>query len=173
MRTYRLASHLDIENIVVLVESAYRGDSSRLGWTTEADFIDGQRTDKQEIIEILENTNNVLILCEDNGELLASVQLNKSSDHAYLGMFAVDPAKQGSGIGLALLKQAERFVQKEWNSLALRMSVISIREELIAWYSRHGYLKTGKITRFPYGEPRYGIPNRDDLILERMEKKFA
>lgn len=173
MLSYRLASKEDIESIIDLVESAYRGDSSRLGWTTEADFIDGQRTDRQEIIEILEKDNQIIILGEKDGQIFASVQLNKSSDHAYLGMFAVDPTMQGNGIGLSLLKYAEEFVQKEWNSQGLRMSVISIREELIAWYTRHGYEKTGKITSFPYEEPRYGIPNRDDLVLERMEKLFA
>lgn len=173
MLSYRLASKEDIKNIVDLVESAYRGDSSRLGWTTEADFIDGQRTDPQEIIEILEKDEQVIILGEKDGRILASVQLNKSSNHAYLGMFAVEPTMQGHGMGLSLLKYAEEFVQKEWNSLGLRMSVISIREELIAWYARHGYEKTGKTTRFPYEESRYGIPNRDDLVLERMEKLFA
>lgn len=173
MLSYRLASKEDINSIVAIVESAYRGDSSRLGWTTEADFIDGQRTDAQEVIEILEKDNQVLILGEEDGQIFASVQLNKSSDHAYLGMFAVDPTMQGKGIGLSLLKYAEEFVQKEWSSQGLRMSVISIREELIAWYARHGYVKTGQITSFPYEEPRYGIPNRDDLVLERMEKIFS
>ena len=88
-------------------------------------------------------------------------------------MFAVDPVKQGKGVGLAVLKQAERFVQDGWNSAALCMSVISIREELINWYFRHGYQKTGKTSLFPYGEPRFGIPNRDDLLLETLEKIFV
>ena len=173
MLTYRLACKADITKIVALVESAYRGNSSRLGWTTEADFIDGQRTDQQEVTELLHKADSVFLLCEDKGQLLASVQLNKLADKAYLGMFAVDPVKQGKGVGLAVLKQAERFVQDGWNSAALCMSVISIRKELINWYFRHGYQKTGKTSLFPYGEPRFGVPNRDDLLLETLEKKFV
>ncbi|MDH5425690.1 MAG: GNAT family N-acetyltransferase [Gammaproteobacteria bacterium] len=172
MLTYRLAVKADIDNIVKLVESAYRGDSSRQGWTTEADFIAGQRTDRQEIMEILAKPDHVILLCEYRSRLMASVQLNRDSAKAYLGMFAVEPPKQGQGIGLSLLKQAESYVLKEWGSVALNMRVISTREELINWYCRHGYEKTGKSTPFPYAEPRYGIPNRDDLELETLEKKL-
>lgn len=172
MLTYRLATPEDITSIVTLVELAYRGESSRLGWTTEADFIDGQRTDKEEVSELLGKEHHVMMLCEEHGQLVATVQLNQSSKHAYLGMFAVDPLKQSKGLGLALLKEAETFVQEKWSSNALCMSVISIREELIAWYCRHGYVKTEKMSEFPYHEPRYGIPNRDDLVLVSLEKKF-
>lgn len=172
MLTYREATTNDIENIVRLVESAYRGDSSRQGWTTEADFIDGQRTDRQEVSGILEKPNHAFLLCEDSDKLVATTQLNKLSNNAYLGMFAVDPLQQSNGIGLSLLKQAEQYVQATWGSQALMMSVISIRVELIAWYNRHGYKKTGKVSLFPYAEPRYGIPNRDDLVLETLKRSF-
>lgn len=173
MFTYRVATIDDIENIVRLVESAYRGDSSRHGWTTEADFIDGQRTDREEVLSLLEKPNHAFLLCEEGDQLVATTQLNKTPDKAYLGMFAVDPLKQGGGIGLSLLKQAEKYVQDRWGSRSLQMSVISIRTELIDWYMRHGYKKTGVVSFFPYGEPRYGIPNRDDLVLEMLEKKLV
>jgi len=172
MLTYRQGLSADIDKIVTLVDSAYRGDSSRAGWTTEADFIDGQRTERQEIIEILERSASTILLCEDDGQLVATVQLNKSADKAYLGMFAVDPQRQATGLGIKLLNQAENFVQKEWNSGSMRMLVISIRKELISWYQRHGYNKTGSTKPFPYGETRFGIPKRDDLVLEILEKRF-
>ena len=172
MLTYRQGLSADIDKIVTLVDSAYRGDSSRAGWTTEADFIDGQRTERQEIIEILERPASTILLCEEDEQLVATVQLNKSGEHAYLGMFAVDPLRQATGLGLKLLNQAESFVQAEWNSECMRMVVISIREELINWYQRHGYCKTGKTKPFPYGEARFGLPKRDDLVLEVLEKQF-
>jgi len=172
MLTYRQGSSSDIDKIVTLVDSAYRGDSSRAGWTTEADFIDGQRTDRQEIIEILERSDSAILLCEADGQLVATVQLNKSGDSAYLGMFAVDPQRQAMGLGLKLLNQAENFVQTEWSSKCMRMLVISIREELISWYQRHGYQKVGKTKPFPYGEERFGLPKRDDLVLEILKKNF-
>ena len=172
MLTYRQGLNADIDKIVTLVDSAYRGDSSRAGWTTEADFIDGQRTERQEIIDILARPASTILLCEDDGQLVATVQLNKSGDGAYLGMFAVDPQRQATGLGIKLLDQAESFVQEEWSSECMRMLVISIRKELISWYQRHGYNKTGKTKPFPYGETRFGIPKRDDLVLEILEKRF-
>ena len=179
MLNFRLAEQADITDIVALVESAYRGDQSKKGWTTEADFIDGQRTDQEEVRDLMTKPDSFFLLCEsqildqDQNKLLASVQLNKSADKAYLGMFAVDPLKQGEGIGLALLKQAEHFVQNQWHSKALQMTVISIRQELINWYLRHDYIRTGQLKSFPYEEPRFGKPKRDDLVLEVLEKKLC
>jgi len=172
MLTYRLASKADIENIVTLVESAYRGESSRQGWTTEADFIKGQRTDYDEVATLMNASNNAFLLCESGGRLLASVHLCKLGNKACLGMFAVEPSGQGQGTGKALLLQAEHYAVRQWHCVAMLMTVISIRSELIHWYLRQGYMKTGKFKAFPYEEPRYGIPLRHDLVLETLEKKF-
>jgi len=170
--TFRIAQQADISDIVSLVESAYRGASSFQGWTTEAAFIDGQRTDDKEVTELMSKSDSIFMLCYQSQQLTGSVQLERQKDKAYLGMFAVDPDIQGSGFGSSLLKQAESYARDEWDSKAMRMTVITIRDELINWYLRQGYTATGIFKQFPYEEPRFGRPKRNDLMLEIYEKKI-
>jgi len=170
---YRLAEEKDTDDIVALVESAYRGEKSKQGWTSEAYFINGQRTDAEEVSSLMCRENSALVLCFDNDELLATIQIQKNDDECYLGMFAVQPQKQSSGIGSMLLKQAENYAQQQWSCRVMRMLVISIRQELIEWYQRKGYRSTGEKQRFPYHEPRFGLPARDDLMLDTYEKQLT
>jgi ribosomal protein S18 acetylase RimI-like enzyme len=169
---FRIATNNDVTDIVALVHSAYRGESSRAGWTTEADFLDGTRTDSQEVSDIINTPDNLILLCEQANQLLASVHLQKQGNTAYLGMFAVHPAMQNTGIGKSLLHAAELMAQQQWQCDHIHMTVITLRSELIAWYERRGYQRTGILKPFPYGQPRYGMPKRDDLLLEVIEKKF-
>ena len=169
---YRIATINDITRIIELVHSAYRGESSRAGWTTESDFIDGTRTDSQEITDIINTPNNIIVLTEQDNQLLASVHLQKQGNTAYLGMFAVDPTVQNTGIGKSLLNAAELTAQQQWQCDRVHMTVITIRNELISWYERRGYQRTGIFKPFPYGIARYGKPKRDDLVLEILEKQL-
>ena len=171
MRTFRQASLKDTTNIYRLVESAYRGEASRAGWTTEADLIDGQRTDTIEISCILNRTGNRIILCEEKEQLLGSMHIAQKEDYAYLGMFAVRPDCQGKGVGKDMLSYAEDMVFSEMECNWLEMTVITQRKDLIGWYQRRGYEVSGKTRPFPYGDTRYGIPRRDDLILEVLKKR--
>ncbi len=145
-----------------LVESAYRGESSRVGWTTEADLLDGQRTDAAEVGSIMRRPGSVIILAESDDGLVGSCQLERhGEDAAYFGMFAVRPSEQGAGIGRALIGEARRLAQ-EWGCAVLRMTVIRQREDLIAWYRRLGFHPTGETEPFPYGDERFGRPRRPD-----------
>lgn len=171
---FRAARNADIDAIVALAESAYRGDASRAGWTTEADLLDGQRTDAREVAELIANPAVRLLLAERDGRLLACCVVERLSDEhagdAYFGMFSVRPEAQGNGTGRALLAEGERVARDEWHARAMRMSVIDARNELIAWYERRGYRRTGEYKPFPYGDPRFGIPKRDDLRFEWLVK---
>lgn len=169
---YRLATEKDAQAIAALVNSAYRGDSSKQGWTTEADLLGGQRTDREAISETIQKANNVFLLCFQNEDLLGSVHLVQQNENCYLGMFTVQPTLQGSGIGKQFIQAAEDFARKEWNSKSVSMSVIVQRTELISWYERRGYAKTGKTFPFPYGDERFGIPKRDDLSMIELKKIF-
>lgn len=165
----RYATQDDVKDIVALVQSAYRGESSRRGWTTEADLLDGQRTDVDEVSSLIGAADNFILIHQPQ-QLLASMHLARRTDHAYLGMFAVHPVMQGRGLGAQMLQRAEQIAFKEWNKPSMRMTVISLRTELIDWYRRHGYQDTGEICDFPYGEPRFGLPRRDDLVLKILSK---
>jgi ribosomal protein S18 acetylase RimI-like enzyme len=168
--SWRKATEQDTEALSLLVNSAYRGDVSRAGWTTEADLLDGQRTDPQSLQELVSDPASVLLLLEDAGALIGCVNLRKKPGCAYLGMLTVKPTLQAAGIGKKLLAIAEGFVSREWNLPRIEMTVIIQRESLIAWYERRGYRRTGKRERFPYGDARFGLPKRDDLEFEVLEK---
>lgn len=171
--SFRAAAPADVPAIVALVESAYRGDASRAGWTTEADLLDGQRTDVAEVTRLLSGRGSVILLAEREGAAVACCHLEHRGDHAYFGMFAVSPGAQAAGVGRALLAEAERFARAEWSAPEQRMTVISAREDLIAWYERRGYRRTGERSPFPYGDERFGIPRRDDLEFETLVKPLG
>ncbi|HEY5970469.1 MAG TPA: GNAT family N-acetyltransferase [Pseudoxanthomonas sp.] len=172
--TFRPATFADIPALVELVTSAYRGDLSRQGWTTEADILDGQRIDAEVLRGDIERPRSRVILAErghgGNGELLACVHVAEEDGAGYLGMFSVRPDGQGSGIGKRVMVEAERYAREDLQLPAMRMTVIDIRDELIAFYERRGYRRTGIKKPFPYGDERFGIPKRDDLRFEVLEK---
>lgn len=170
--SYRTAAAGDIPAVVALVESAYRGDASRAGWTTEADLLDGRRTGADEIAALLERPGSLILLAERDGELLASAHLEQHGEVAHFGMFAVRPGLQGSGLGRAVLAEAERIARSDWGCREMQMTVIVQREELIAWYGRRGYRRTGRFQPFPYGDARFGLPRRDDLRFEYLVKSL-
>ena len=159
---FRNAVAADIPAIVALVESAYRGEVSRAGWTTEADFLDGQRIDAEGVAADIGKTGSVIVLAEQDGQLLACCHLENTGEVCYFGMFSVAPHLQGGGIGKQLMQEAER-VALAWQCTAMEMTVIDIRDELIAFYERRGYARTGIKKPFPYGDARFGLPLRDDL----------
>lgn len=169
----RAAGTADVGAIVALVQSAYRGDSGRQGWTTESDLLDGQRTDAADVAALIDRSGSLILLLEEEGRLRASCHLERQGDTAYFGMFAVDPAQQGGGIGKRMLAEAERMAREVWHCRAMHMTVIVQRDELIAWYQRRGYRRTGEHKPFPYGDERFGIPRRDDLRFEVLVKDLV
>lgn len=181
----RAARRDDAEALSALVNAAYRGDSSRVGWTTEADLLGGQRTDPDALRESIaqgETMGDRVLLVHEAVQpsgpaggpaapaIDACVQLERHGDEAYLGMFTVRPTLQGGGLGRRLLAGAEQDARRRWGVTAVHMTVIAQRAELIAWYQRRGYRATGETAPFPYGDARFGEPLRPDLHFVVLRK---
>ncbi|MEO6155568.1 MAG: GNAT family N-acetyltransferase [Thermomonas sp.] len=169
---FRNAGEADIDAIVDLVEGSYRGNASRAGWTTEADLLDGMRIDAPRVREDLERDGSVVLLGERDGIMLACANICVEDGAGYFGMFSVLPGLQGGGIGTRMLAEAERIARDDWRLPVMRMTVIDVRDDLIAFYERRGYKRTGIHKPFPYGDVRFGIPKRDDLRFEILEKSL-
>lgn len=170
--TFTKAEPVDAESLVRLINSAYRGESSRQGWTTEADLLDGRRTDAEDILNLIAAADSLILLCRQGGELRGSVHLQYQDRQVQIGMLAVDPALQGQGIGKRLLAAAEAQARQSWTVERLLMAVIPCREELIAFYERRGYRRTGIKKDFP-ANPALWLPKVTGLSLELLEKPLG
>ncbi len=153
-----------------LVNSAYRGDSSRQGWTTEADLLDGTRTDAAAITELIQNPSITVLKYVNENEIQGCVELRNEHGKLYLGMLTVQPHLQGKGIGKQLLIAAEEEAKKQ-KCASIFMTVISVRQELINWYNRLGYQLTGERKPFAFNDPRFGQPKMK-LEFVVLEKKL-
>lgn len=163
------ATLADVPVLNVLINSAYRGESSKKGWTTEADLLDGIRTDSESLSELLNKPGSVMLLYKNDDEkIVGCVNLQKQNDKIYLGMLTVNPELQGGGVGKRLLKASEDYA-KENGCTKIYMTVISLRKELIAWYERQGYHVTGEKKPFPMNDPKFGLPKTqlDFIVMEK------
>ncbi len=174
--TFRFASAdpAEVQAIVALVDSAYRRPASRTGWTTEADLLDGQRTDAVAVADLIAKPNGELLLADEDAALVGCCQLERRAGGvAYFGMFSVRPGRQGQGRGRAIMAEAERIARHQWAANHMSMTVIRQRTDLIGWYERLGYRWTGQTEPFPYGDERFGIPRRPDLEFLVLSKRLA
>jgi ribosomal protein S18 acetylase RimI-like enzyme len=167
MATITPATEKDIPALDKLVNSAYRGEGSKKGWTTEADLLDGLRTDPGSLLKILQDADAVILKYTGETGIEGCVYLKKKEEALYLGMLTVSPELQAKGIGKQLLAAAETHA-KQQACTKITMTVISVRHELIAWYKRHGYHATGQTEPFP-SDPAFGLP-RLALFFIVMEK---
>lgn len=165
------ANPSDLQPLMALVNSAYRGESSRAGWTTEADLIAGNiRIDEHALSEVLNAPESIVLIYVENNQIIGCVNLQHKGEYLYLGMFSVSPERQNAGIGRKLLRAAEE-VALAWQLSVIRMSVIYLREELISWYNRNGYIETGE--RIPFHEDGMSGKHLKPLEFIILEKNIT
>jgi ribosomal protein S18 acetylase RimI-like enzyme len=159
----------DIVSLNTLINSAYRGEFSKKGWTTEANILEGSRTTEVELLDIIQDASHTILKYSDNGKIIGCVLLKVKANELYLGMLTVSPDLQNSGIGKKLLRQAEVFAV-EMQLPKIVMTVINVREELIAWYNRNGYVDTGAREPFPVSDVFNPITKEplEFMVLEKI-----
>ena len=162
------ATIADAAELSALINSAYRGETSKKGWTTEADLLEGTRTTPKELATIITTPHHYLLKFIRDEKIIGSVLLIAKKDVLYFGMLTVSPELQNSGIGKQLLQAAEQLAQQLELS-RIQMTVIGIRKELLAWYMRNGYEDTGVREPFPFGEGDKALTSEplDFIVLEK------
>lgn len=160
----------DIPALNTLINSAYRGESSKKGWTTEANLLEGKRTTEEELTAIFLDPKNTFLKYTENDKIIGSVLLVEKEHQLYVGMLTVSPELQNSGIGKKMLAEAEVHA-KTLGLSTLSMTVVSVRSELIAWYNRHGYVDTGEREPFPASDIHINVSDKP-LEFIHLEKKI-
>lgn len=169
---FRFARADDVAAVAALVERAYRGPESAKGWASEADILTGPRSSVAEIAELIARADSRFVMAEDADGLAACALIQDHGEgRAYFGMFAVAPDRQIGGIGKTVMAEAERAVAALWRARSLSLTVISIRDTLIAWYERRGYALTGETEPFPFHEHSGAL--RRDFHLVVMAKALG
>jgi ribosomal protein S18 acetylase RimI-like enzyme len=170
------AAEADYPAIIDLANLAYRGTGPSASWNIEH-FIEGQRLNESLLREDLASKPHAHLLTfrdAPNGPLLGTVLLDPQLDHKqdgiwYLGLLTIRPDMQKRQLGRTLLAAAEDFA-KQRGAHRIEMTVVNLRDTLIAWYRRRGYTVTAETKPFPYDDERFGRPLRDDLHFIVLEK---
>lgn len=172
MTKFRLATPADVESLVLLIRSAYRGESSRQGWTSEADLVDGDRINAEQVLARIEEPNSIMLVFDEGNKIIACCQVaDRGSNVAYFGTFAVTPAAQGAGLGRRVMAEAERSAVLTFGSAVLELTVLAQQEKLIAWYERLGFSRSGETRPFP-ADPEFARPLRNDLYFVVLSKNL-
>ncbi len=149
---FRYATAADAPAVRALIERAYRGEESAGSWTSEAHLLKGMRTRPGEIETLIAGTDTRFVLAEEAGEVVGCALIERRDGYCYFGMFAVRPDRQAGGVGRAVLNACEDAARDVWRSPEMRMTVISLRTDLIAYYERRGFVRTGETVTFPFAD---------------------
>lgn len=166
----RRADTADVEEVVQLVRSAYRGEASRTGWTSEAEFVEGERINLEQVHTMITDPKSVLLVLPDAEGLLACAQVVDLSDGlCYFGTFAVRPQRQGGGVGRQVMAAAERWAHSTFAAHTMEITVLIQQDNLISWYERLGFRRTGETRPFP-ADKQFARPRRGDLAFAVLRK---
>jgi ribosomal protein S18 acetylase RimI-like enzyme len=159
----------DAPALAALIERAYRGPVAARGWTNEAELLTGPRSSPEEVERLILTPGTRFLAARSGDRLIGCALLQKDRDGAYFGMFAIDPDAQGGGLGKAIMARCEAAVGELWSARFLRLTVISLRHELIAWYERRGFRQSGRREPFPFDTATGALRRDFDLVELRKE----
>ena len=170
MLSFHKAELVDATDIADLVNTAYRGETSRLGWTTQADLLDGLRTSTSEVGQMIKRQDAFILMGALNNRVVATIACEQHENVAKFGMIAVKPSLQNKGYGKEMIQAAEAITLREWRVSGFYMSVITLRTELIQFYERLGYSRSGEFADFPQNEALWQA-KVVSLTLEHLIKR--
>ena len=162
---FGFATLADAARVSALIERAYRGQTAATGWTNESELLTGPRSSVGEVEELIRDPSSRFVMVLANGELAGTALLQRQREGAYFGMFAIEPKLQLGGVGKTLLARCEADAMRLWNASWLRLTVISLRDELIAWYERRGFVRTGEREPFPFDTATGALRTDFDLLV--------
>jgi GNAT superfamily N-acetyltransferase len=164
-------AHVDqAPQLVGLLERAYRGEASRIGWTSEADLIDGRRTSMDDVLGTIMAPDKRMIVALAGSEIVGCAIVSLHGEEAEFGKFAVEPTQQGRGLGKLLLARAEHEAVQAWGVARMTMNVIRQRHDLIAFYRRRGYEPTGRYLAMADIHHAEDMTIGHDLVLDEFAK---
>lgn len=162
---FTFAGPADASRVSALIERAYRGEAAARGWTNEAEILSGPRSSPKEVAELIADANSRFVIALDGDRLVGCALIRQYLNGTYFGMFAIDPDRQGDGLGKLVMTACEGAARKLWRSPLIKLTVISLRDELIAWYERRGYRRTGEREPFPFAQATGALRTDFDLIV--------
>jgi len=127
----RPASPADRPRLIPVINAAFAIET----------FLEGTRTDDERLAAMMQK-GEILLVEDSSGQILACIYAETHGTRGYLGMLAVNPARQRSGLGKRLLSAAEDHFRAK-GCEAVDISVLSLRPELLPIYRRLGFSETG------------------------------
>lgn len=167
---FRIANEADASAIAGIVNAAYRPSPGTPGWTHESELVAGDRISPLQVIEIIRKTNSVILVGFINLAIVTCVHIEKKGNSGHIGLLAVSPVLQTAGLGKQMLSLAEHYAREIFCVEQFILVVVSARRELIAFYLRRGYERTGEVTDYPISAD-VGIPKNSDLKIEVLQKQ--
>jgi ribosomal protein S18 acetylase RimI-like enzyme len=165
---FEFATVHDVPRVASLIERAYRGPEASKGWTNESMLLTGPRSSPAEIEGLIRDPNSRFVMAFEGDRLVGCALIQKHGDGAYFGMFSIEPSAQGGGLGKAVMTRCEAEAHGLWRARHMRLTVISLRDQLIAWYERRGYARTGERQPFPFDAATGAL--RTDFHLVVLQK---
>jgi ribosomal protein S18 acetylase RimI-like enzyme len=167
MTGYRFdyAGLADVPRLAILIERAYRGPEAAKGWTNESTLLTGPRSSPVEIESLILEKDSRFVTAHHGERLVGCALIQKHGEGAYFGMFAIDPDIQGGGLGKAVVTRCEEAARELWSAKYLKLTVISLRDKLIEWYERRGFVQTGEHEPFPFDTATGALRTDFDLIV--------
>ena len=130
IRTARLD---DASAITALINQAF---------AVELFFKQGDRISAPAVGALLEKGTMLLAETPLEPGPLGSVYIEIRGNRVYVGLLAVDPGRQGRGIGRLLMRAAEDYGRAHGCS-GVDITVVNLRTELPPFYRKLGYVETG------------------------------